>query len=343
MFSRCNHHDENQSGAKFVPWTALPPQKLDNNTRESTRPHPDAFTPNHLRLENLLDATLATVMIILDNDPILTLSDHAERAFRALCRRIDLGNCSVPHPALSAAAAPAAPPPTPATYAEAVQTRDDKSIDPPTPKPAAPKPAPLRHSAVDADLIFRVDKLSPPPAVYPQPAECFTALQKTFADFPDLSLAGLRWTRNGNLSVNFDHNASWTSEKALAAAPTIWKAVEPLLSFPKPCPVPSVDLGGVWHSVLVHNIPDLPPKGDSNTLSLGAWLRMGGLQGTFAEARPMCTVDEAGNTKTLSMRISFRSKAQADHIVQHGALVFGSRCRASHCKPRTIPARSAAA
>ncbi|KAK7015946.1 hypothetical protein R3P38DRAFT_3569403 [Favolaschia claudopus] len=117
MFSRCNHHDENQPATKLVPWTTLPPQKLANSTHEPTRPHPDAYAahhlPNDLRLENLLDSTLATVTIILDNDPILTLSDHAEQAFRALCRRIDLSNRSAP---ASEEVAPAAPAPTTKRY-----------------------------------------------------------------------------------------------------------------------------------------------------------------------------------------------------------------------------------
>ncbi|KAK6987936.1 hypothetical protein R3P38DRAFT_3098579 [Favolaschia claudopus] len=339
MFSRCNHHDENQPATKLVPWATLPPQKLANSTHEPTRPHPDAYAAHHLRLENLLDSTLATVMIILDNDPILTLSDHAEQAFRALCRRIDLSNHSAPHPAASEEVAPAAPAPTPATYAQAVQTRDEKS-DSLALESTASEPAPARHSVVDADLIFRIDGLSPPPPVYPPPAECFTALQKTFADSPDYSLAGVRWTRNGNLSVNFDHDATWTPGKALAAASSVWSTVQPLLCFPNPCPLPKVDLGGLWHSVIVHNIPELPTKGDKP--SLGTWLRMGGLEGTFAEATPMRTVDKAGNPK-LSIRISFRSKTQADHIVTHGALIYGSRCRASHCKPRTTSARSTAA
>ncbi|KAK7013454.1 hypothetical protein R3P38DRAFT_3206756 [Favolaschia claudopus] len=287
----------------------LPPQKLANRTHEPTRPHPDAYAAHHLRLENLLDSTLATVSIILD--PNLTLSDHAEQAFRALCRRIGLSNRSAP---ASEEVAPAVNP-------------SHKSDSP----ALGSEPAPARHSVVDADLIFRIDELSPPPPVYPPPAECFTALQKTFADSPDYLLAGVRWTRNGNLSVNFDHDATWTPGKALASS--IWSTVQPLLCFPNPCPLPKVDLGGVWHSVIVHNIPELPTKP-----SLGTWLRMGGLEGTFAEATPMRTV----YTK-LSIRISFHSETQADHIVTHGALIYGSRCRASHCKPRTTSARSTAA
>ncbi|KAK6981450.1 hypothetical protein R3P38DRAFT_3463820, partial [Favolaschia claudopus] len=199
----------------------------------------------------------------------------------------------------------------------------------------------------DPDIIFRLDQLPTPPPSQPRPVVCFNALvsEPDIVSLP-LRLDSLRWTRGGNLAVNFVHNAKFSREQALAVAPAYWRVIRPLLRLPKHCDLPRIDLGGAWHSIVVHNAPLTPFSGEPGHHiefpALDTWMDASGLHGTVPlDCALLCNdTDLRKRPMTVAMRLSFALQSEADHLVKHGVVVHGSRCRASHYKAKPRPARS---
>ncbi|KAJ6567157.1 hypothetical protein B0H19DRAFT_1067387 [Mycena capillaripes] len=249
---------------------------------------------------------------------------------RALCRRV----------------LPTDPPPTPAsqidalespkiaTYAQAAAcTAADHAEMPSEAEPNTAKPlsSPSPSSPPSFDLW-----VPDVPAARPSPSTLFTAMQ-TSPVLAGLALDGVRWSQNGNLAVNFAPNKTHTQKDALTRVPAIWGAIRPLLNLPRRHPCPRVDSSERWHSVIVHDVP-VPPVGDS--LSSGDWLPRGGFVGTIEGTAVLCSDDALLSRKTVSYRLSLSSSAEAEFLVKHGALLFGSRCSVSHYVPRPRPRQS---
>jgi hypothetical protein len=240
-------------------------------------------------------------------------------------------------------------PPKSATYAEATTctATDHVAVEAPQPEavPIADDTKTMpRHSERQRDqhhvpdLIFRFDK---PP--YTVPLEARTHPARIFVDLlgtsviGDLRLAGIHWTPKGNLTFTFTHDKKFTAEKALKLAPAIWQFLRPHLRFPKHLACPRVDPGGSWHNLVIHNVP-LKDNTVSNE-SVHTWLRYSGIA-DVQHISVMCSDIDIGREKLMGrvhvpLRVALSSKADADLLVQNGAVVFGSCCRVSRYVPKT--------
>ncbi|KAJ6528063.1 hypothetical protein B0H19DRAFT_1195008, partial [Mycena capillaripes] len=350
MFSRSNHHDQTAPAHVLAPPAPSPtPQPTSGGWQPST----DLTSAHHLRLESLLDSALAALTLILDTaTPIAspTFTDHTTEVLRALCRRI-----LVASPRQGTMTVPTDTTPTPiptltpakiATYAEIVtDTATDRAETPTEAKPIIADQCQSRPTAkfrLKADLIFRLDLEKPGPSTQPHPTALFIALMKS-PDVARLHPDGVRWTRNGNLAINFMHDDKYTAAKAMECAPAIWVAIQPLLRFPKRHPCPRVDHGGSWHPVVIHDVPVLPQEGEPGYNDFvgryDEWLLKGGFTGNVEAASVMGGNDIPLTKKRVPFRVALASRADAEYLVQNGALIFGSRCRVSHYVAKT-PKRS---
>jgi hypothetical protein len=127
-------------------------------------------------------------------------------------------------------------------YAQAVTgTATDPvlSADPHAWKHSLPLTQPLKAQALD--LIFHLDCLSLSPSTWPIPASLFIDIKEKSIT-GDLWLAGIHWTRKGNLTLTFHHNGNFTTEKTRSQASMIWKSIQPMLKLLKHC-VPGADRG----------------------------------------------------------------------------------------------------
>ncbi|KAJ7841783.1 hypothetical protein B0H14DRAFT_2586670 [Mycena olivaceomarginata] len=126
-------------------------------------------------------------------------------------------------------------------------------------------------------------------------------------------------------------------------APAIWGLIRPHLRLPKHCPIPRIDHGGLWHYVVIHGIPTLPQRGEfgyePDHVTAYQWLSRGGFRGRVEHLSILCSDEVLGSRKTVPVRVSLASRAEAEFLVKNGALIFGSRCRVSHyvAKPRRHP------
>ncbi|KAJ7848523.1 hypothetical protein B0H13DRAFT_2361834 [Mycena leptocephala] len=278
MFSRSNHHDQEAPANVAHPTPHTTPQPVVAGWLPST----DHLSAHYHRLEFLLDSALAALKLILDNATTPTFTDHTTDVLRALYRRA-MPTCPSPIPASPDDPTPSPTPPKSAMYADAVMSTAPDHAEKPTEADSdITKPTENRasHRAVP-DLIFRLDLLPSAPSVRPHPTALFKALAAEPAT-TRFRLGGVRWTQNGNLTINFMDNA-YRPESALDQAPAIWKVVRPLLRLPKQYACPRVDRGGSWHSVIVHDVPVLPrpdgPGYDPHSESASEWLYRGGFQG----------------------------------------------------------------
>ncbi|KAJ7936424.1 hypothetical protein B0H13DRAFT_2303825 [Mycena leptocephala] len=275
MFSRSNHHDQEAPANVAHPTPHSTPQPVVAGWLPSTDPSTDHLSAHYHRLEFLLDSALAALTLILDNATTPTFTDHTTDVLRALYRRT-MPTCPSPIPASPDDPTPSPTPPKSATYADAVMSTAPDHAEKPTEADSdITKPTENRasHRAVP-DLIFRLDLLPSAPSVRPHPTALFKALAAEPAT-TRFRLGGVRWTQNGNLTINFMDNA-YRPESALDQAPAIWKVVRPLLRLPKQYACPRVDRGGSWHSVVVHDVPVLPrpdgPGYDPHSESASEWL-----------------------------------------------------------------------
>ncbi|KAJ7892908.1 hypothetical protein B0H14DRAFT_3681401 [Mycena olivaceomarginata] len=345
MFSRSYHHDQMAPGHIPTPPTHFQtPKPADGGWPPST----DRISAHHDRLESLLDSALATMTLILDIATTPTFSAHTTDVLRALCQRTIVATCPSPNPDPNPLPHASTIPSTPtkiATYAGAVTATPDHTgtgADEASMTKAAKRDRAQSSASSAPDLIFRIDSLPSAPTVRPHPTALFPALAAKPVT-PDLCVAGVRWTQNGNLTINFTRTSTYTADGAMEHAPAIWGIIRPHLRLPKHCPIPRIDRGGPWHSVLVHDVPVLPLPGepgyDPDPVNLHQWLHKGGFCGQIEHVSILCSDEALLSRKTVPFRLSLASRADAEFLVKNGALLFGSRCRVSHyvAKPRTRP------
>ncbi|KAJ7351484.1 hypothetical protein DFH08DRAFT_957799 [Mycena albidolilacea] len=368
MLSHCNHHDRPAPESSLaLPTAPLVPQPLLVDCLPST----DLASLHRLRLESSLDSALAALALIHDTAPLTAatiFTPHMTKVLRALCRHATLLACP-------AATTPAPKCPTPptntdaATYAKAaadaaadhttapkvdivpkvlkphaneVQHPPSLSLSPspslspskarsPLPSQASPQHRPSRPRP---HLVFRFDDgISEPPAGRLSPAMLLDALNKTVVT-GQIDFDSTHWSRNGNLGICFTSGAVTTSE-AEGRLPAMWGAIRRTLKYLKSTPLPRVDLGGPWPSVIVHNVP-VPTATSSAESAAEDWLRQGGYEGTVQRITPLYSKETLSTKGTVPYHVSLISMAEAEFLVEHGALLFGSRCRVSHytAKPR---------
>ncbi|KAJ7704135.1 hypothetical protein B0H16DRAFT_1747759 [Mycena metata] len=314
MFSRSNHHDRKVPNKAGPPPTALSGPTLVSKGLATLTD----LSAHHYHLESLLDSALATLMIILDATATPILTAHTTEVLRALHRRT------------------MTPAPAHATYADVTSTATHP-IRPPTvvteiksPKPMRPQRNPDPNSV--PDVVFRLDLHDAQPTSQPHPSVLFRALSKD----PDVRADGSRWTRSGNLTVKYhDYRVDKVDDRdpglpdgftEIKHILTTWRAIGPLLGLLGGIKgFPRVDHGVAWHSVVVHDVP--VPPGDDDPHD---WLRKGGFEGKIKGFSRMSSDKTQTN---VPFRISLTFKADADFLVKHGTLMFGSWCRGSHLSP----------
>ncbi|KAJ7790817.1 hypothetical protein B0H14DRAFT_2937897 [Mycena olivaceomarginata] len=331
MFSRSYHHDQMAPGHIPAPPTHFQtPKPADGGWPPST----DRISAHHDRLESLLDSALATMTLILDIATTPTFSAHTTDVLRALCQRTIVATCPSPNPDPNPLPHASPVPSTPtkiATYADAVTATPDHTgtgADEASMTKAAKRDRAQSSASSAPDLIFRIDSLPSAPTVRPHPTALFLALAaKPVA--PDLCVAGVRWTQNGNLTINFARNGTYTADGAMEHAPAIWGIIRPHLRLPKHCPYPSDRPRGIMALCSGPRCPCLATP----------WRARGGFCGQVEHISILCSDEALLSRKTVPFRLSLASRADAELLVKNGALLFGSRCRVSHyvAKPRTRP------
>ncbi|KAF8146917.1 hypothetical protein K438DRAFT_1868260 [Mycena galopus ATCC 62051] len=306
-------------------------------------PSTDRISAHHDRLKSLLDSALATMTLILDTATTPYFSAHTTDVLRALYQCTIVATCPSPIPSPTPAPTSKPRPSTPTkitTYADAVTVTPDHTgagVDKANMTKAAGHSREQSSASLAPDLIFRIDSLPSVPTIRPHPNTLFPTLTAKPAA-PDICMAGVWWTQNGNLTINFVHNDKYTAEGAMKHAPAIWGLIKPHLRLPKHCPTPRIDHGGSWHSVVIHAVPTLPQPSkfgyERDHVTAYQWLSRGGFRGQVKHLS-MCS-DEELSRKTVPVRVSLASRAEAEFLVKNGALIFGSRCRVSHyvAKPR---------
>ncbi|KAJ7501790.1 hypothetical protein B0H11DRAFT_1991137 [Mycena galericulata] len=309
---------------------ASPPPSMPLWSPEADHsPSQDHSLAHYRRLEHLLDSALATLTLIRDAAtpaaPAFTL--HMTEVLQALCRHA----LPTPPPLPSSPTPPPTDlPPKNATYAQAAHTATEGPERPKAEKPKASSlpPSSARPEPVRPDLIFRFDLEESKPPTHPPPSKLFIAIEES----RELRLGGVRWTQNGNLAIQFPPNDKCMPKQGTDPVPIIWKAIRPLLGFPKRRACPRIDNGSPWHSVVVHDVPIV--KNDPSSPHM--WLETGGFTGRVESISVLCSDDILETKKTAPIRLSLSSRADAEFLVTHGALLFGSRCRVSHyvAKPR---------
>ncbi|KAJ7122402.1 hypothetical protein C8R44DRAFT_736092 [Mycena epipterygia] len=266
------------------------------------------------------------------------LSHHMTEVLRALCQHV------LPAPDM-----PKGPSPTPSTareartamYAQAVNTATDhvgtpieaKSDTTKQPSSHSPSlhPTSPRLESTRPDLIFRFDLETRKPW-QTHPVTLFADIgPKTIRD---LHIGGFRWTQGGNLAINFapGYRCTTMSEFHAAPVPAIWLAIRPLIGFRKHPECPHVDGGSSWHSVAVHDVPlvrDTQPR-----TSPSQWLSDGGFQGSLESLSILGSDETLKYSEVAPVRLAL-SRADAEFLVENGALLFGSRCRVSHYVARS--------
>ncbi|KAJ7860995.1 hypothetical protein B0H14DRAFT_2576339 [Mycena olivaceomarginata] len=318
------HGDTPQHGNRFV--TGFPyevPRAID------------LVSLHRLRLESSLDSALAALALIHDTAP-LTAAPHFHAPYDRACPAATTPAPKCPTPpkntdtatyakaakaAVAAADHTTAPkvdivPEVPKPHANEVQHPPTPSLSPP-PSPLkaqsphrspSPPQAPPQHrpSRPCPHIVFRFDDgISEPPA-------------------GQMDFDSVHWSRNGNLGIRFTSGAITTGE-AWNRLPAMWGAIRQTLKYPKSTPRPRADTGGPWPSVIVHNVP-VPTAASSTESAAEDWLRQGGYEGTVQRITPLSSKETLSTKRTVPYRVSLISMAEAEFLVEHGALLFGSRC-----------------
>jgi hypothetical protein len=328
MFSRSDHHH------------GCPPQLPTSPSITSTPetqpiPCPDRVLAHYHRLETLLESALATLALIQDADYPITYTSHALEVLEAVNRRVTAATMSplpsphsAPTPASSSSSSSASTP-VPLTttgtktYARATAARPS---GPPLPSSDQARP----------DVVIRLD--SSPEAYLGYPPALLHAIRKAT---PGTKLiAGVRWTRNGNLIIQVDPNTASASTLIETHQESIWRAIKPILRLPDTHPPPVFELAEPWHSVVFHN---LPASGRScYTLPLvQESLRVGGFDNVVKAIALLCSDEELRRRIDggipVSMRVSVPTAAAAQQLIDTGGSIIGGRYQATHYipKPRT--------
>ncbi|KAJ7873139.1 hypothetical protein B0H14DRAFT_3438591 [Mycena olivaceomarginata] len=346
MLSHCNHHDRPVPESSLaLPTAPLVPQPLLADCSPST----DLVSLHRLRLESSFDSALAALALIHDTVPLTAapiFTPHMTEVLRALCRHATLLAC--PAANTPAPKCPTLPKNTDAaTYAKAAKaagtaadhtTAPKVDVVPKVPKPHAneaqyppppslsPSPSPLKAQSPHwspsppqappqhkpsrpcPHVVFRFDDgISEPPAGRLAPAMLLDALKKTV------------------VTGQMDFDRAITTGEAWDRLPAMWGAIRQTLKYPKSTPCPRADTGGPWPSVIVHNVP-VPTAASSTESAAKDWLRQGGYEGTVQRIIPLCSKETLSTKCTVPYRVSLISMAEAEFLVEHGALLFGSRC-----------------
>ncbi|KAJ7932245.1 hypothetical protein B0H13DRAFT_2307807 [Mycena leptocephala] len=147
-----------------------------------------------------------------------------------------------------------------------------------------------------------------------------------------------QWKPRGYIARDKD---DFTPEEIMTQVPALWEVIRSRLQLPENSPCPRVDNGSAWHSVVVHDVARATIRPSEEPLQctsdLQAWLQRGGFKGRLKSATRLSRNEGVMSRKTMPIRLSLASKADAEFLVKNGALIYGSRCRVSHYDAKQRP------
>ncbi|KAK7012828.1 hypothetical protein R3P38DRAFT_3015285 [Favolaschia claudopus] len=341
MFSRPDHH--HQRAREHAP--ASPALFDASNSPIDAQSH---LLTHHKHLESLLDSVLATLTLIqtteTETNSAPPYSPHSVAVFHLITRKIS-SQITPPHRETTPAP-PAGESPSPplATYA----TVTDPSTTEPNNDTAAPQlqhdpPPPLHITRPQARerpscVVIRFDREPAhlPRPVKRSPAALYEAASAALSSVsPNRLLAGIAWTKGDNISLHPDLDTC-TPEVLASHFETIWAAICPLLGLSDDRLPPMFDTDEKWHSVVFHGVPF--PRTDLNEYithdRVNSWVTSASSQGRLREFSILSRPTDMKSHKTLALRLSLSSQADAERLVQHGGYMFGAACRVSHYRPK---------
>ncbi|KAJ7822611.1 hypothetical protein B0H13DRAFT_2376586 [Mycena leptocephala] len=133
-------------------------------------------------------------------------------------------------------------------------------------------------------------------------------------------LAGLQWTRSGNIIL---HPATGvcTAKYLVNQGDTIWTALRPALGLSEQCKCPAFETDERWHSVVFHGVP-IPPTDPLSYLThrelVDGWVTSPSSKGELRDCAILCRPEELKKKKSLALRLSFSSAADAERLVKNG-------------------------
>ncbi|KAF7330699.1 hypothetical protein MSAN_02448000 [Mycena sanguinolenta] len=300
---------------------------------------PDLLSSHLRHLEALFDSALATLTLIRDLEPTSasTCLPYTPHLLALPPRNPDDVWLAEPAAATYAGslAEPSPPsPPEPNSIKESVE------------QPAALVKKPSR-------VILRFDRCPDLPAGLQRRCNrirLHAVISKALLQFFDESritllanlLAGVNWTRNGNLVLHATEMCP--AAFLIAQNDIIWSAIRPLFQLPEDFACPTFDTDETWHSVVLHGVPR-PLNNIHTYFALDEVKKWIAPAGGIRECTVLCRPEDLGKKDTLALRLSVSSKAEADHLVREGGCLYGVPCRITHYMRKvsrsTIPAPTA--
>ncbi|KAJ7325899.1 hypothetical protein DFH08DRAFT_941176 [Mycena albidolilacea] len=287
---------------------------------------PNDLLIHHRHLETLLDFALATLSTpytpirahhrlapllaaLAGSPPSPQQSDHTH-----------LDYDPDPDPDPDRPRSPHDPPPAPrsaATYAAAIVSAGvTNTAEHPIANPATRRvPAPAsRHARV---IIRPVTPLKRPSGgfLHGKIAEALEPLMGRLDVLGhakgSLGLAGVEWTRSGNIAL---HPGTECTSKLLAShCEAIWAV----------------------HSVVFHGVPVPLHFGDLYRWDfIDEWVTTSLSQGTLRDHSVLCRIEDIEQKRTVPLRLSFSSEADAERLIKNGGYIYGTPCRVTCYIPR---------
>jgi hypothetical protein len=149
-----------------------------------------------------------------------------------------------------------------------------------------------------------------------------------------LGLAGVEWTRSGNIAL---HPGTECTSKLLAShCEAIWAVVCPALGLAaERYKCPQFDIDERWYSVVFHGVPVPLHFGDLYRRDfIDEWVTTSLSQGTFRDYSVLCRIEDIEQKRTVPLRLSFSSEADAERLIKNGGYIYGTPCRVTRYIPR---------
>ncbi|KAJ7687453.1 hypothetical protein B0H17DRAFT_1070275 [Mycena rosella] len=153
-------------------------------------------------------------------------------------------------------------------------------------------------------------------------------------------LAGAQWTQNGNLVL---HPAlDFCTAKFIAEqCDLIWAVIRPLMGLKEKHPCPIFDTDEKWHTVVFHGVP-MPAARRTEAFTPSIVRAWAAPRGEVMGHSVLCRPEDFQTRRSVALRVSLSSEADAQKLIENGGYMLGARCRVSRYveKPRKAPSMS---
>ncbi|KAJ7158192.1 hypothetical protein C8R43DRAFT_1124812 [Mycena crocata] len=337
MTSSLDHHHQDGLGPCSAPTTPTIAQYSIPTGLEQLITH-------HRHLESLLDSALATLTLINQTTaPPLAYTPHVLQVIHVLTHHIITQLPATPAAPTTAHTTPidTFPVPSMATYAAA----DGRSV---TPTPSenntathmirksqtlslSPPTSDTEREPTRVILCFDQKPASSPKPTRVNPLTLYHAISDELENlFEGLGhaklLAGVQWTRNGNLVLHPAVEAC-TAKFLAEQDERMWKAIRPLLKLPETYLPPQFDTDEPWHSVVFHGVPMPAARcADVITWSLvNEWTQSSASTGELRGYSVLCSPEDFKTRQSLTLRVSLSSEADALRLIRNGGFMLATQ------------------